>query len=233
MKAANHIEITAALSACGYCVDMSQHARQRAAERSSVAPSRVLEMVKTRHAVTLPFRAANRSYHLFFDKVKISFMVAVVAIEGGCKSGSASVVTVLTREHFENDAGPIGKKALRIAASRVLDPVDFRRWEQEEFGPRITRRRYRVFTYFKREDGTTACATFKDAPVCEHFVDEHALTNATAHPGFWNWYARQANRVSLPIASVVSMRIADTVKVRLDISAPERECPCCQVKKSH
>lgn len=49
---------------------MSRNARQRAVERSFVAPSRVLEMVKTRRAVTLPFLDANRSYHLFLDKVK-------------------------------------------------------------------------------------------------------------------------------------------------------------------
>ncbi|WP_028209042.1 hypothetical protein [Paraburkholderia nodosa] len=232
MKAANHIKITAALSACGYSVDMSQHARLRAAERTSVAPSRVLELVTTRCAVALPFRSANRSYHLFLDKEKMIFMVAVVAIEGGSESSPASVVTVLTREHFENDAGPIGKKALRIAASRVLDPVDFRRWEQREFGPGGMRRRYRVLTYYKRKDGTTGCKVFNDAPVCEHFVDEYALTNAAGHPGFWDWYARQASRASLPIASVVSMRIADTDKIRLEVSAPARECPCCEAKKS-
>jgi hypothetical protein len=230
MKQADHLKITAALSACGYNVDMSQHARQRAAERSSVAASRVLEMVTTRQAVTLPFRDANRSYHLFLDKVRMIFMVAVVAIEGGSKSNSASVVTVLTRGQFENDAGPIGKKALRIAASRVLDPVELRSWEQGEFGPGGTRRRYRVFTYYKREDGSTGCEIFNDAPVCEHFVDEHALTNAAGHPGFWDWYARRASRVSLPTTSIVAMRIADTYKVRLEVSAAARECPYCQAK---
>ncbi|MCP3711323.1 hypothetical protein M3I54_30880 [Paraburkholderia sp. CNPSo 3274] len=190
----------------------------------------MLEMVKTRHAVTLLLRAANRSYHLFLDRMKMTFLVAVVAIEGGIKSRSASVVTVLTREHFENDAGPIGKKPLRIAASRVLDPVDFRRWEQGEFGAGGTRRRYRVFTYYKREDGSMGYEIFNDAPVCDHFVEEHALTNAAGHPGFWSWYARQASRASLPIASVVSMRIADTEKVRLEVCAAACECPCCQAK---
>ncbi|WP_321949340.1 hypothetical protein [Paraburkholderia sp. J10-1] len=100
-----------------------------------------------RHTVTPPFRSANRSYHLFLNRVKMDFMVAVVTIEGSNRSHSASVVTVLTRDHFENDAGPIGKRALRVAASRVLNPVDFRRWEEGKFGPGGTRRRYRVFTY--------------------------------------------------------------------------------------
>lgn len=231
MKPANPLKITEALSNCGYNVDMSQHARQRAVERSSVAPSRVLEIVTSRRAVMLPFRDANRSYHLFLDRAKMAFMIAVVAVEAGCRNNSANVVTVLTRKHFENDAGPIGKKALRTAASRVLDPVEFRRWEAAEFGPGGTRRRYRVLTYYTREDGSTGCEIFNNPPVCDHFVEEHALTNAAGHPGFWDWYARWAARVDLPINSVISMRIADTDKVRLNLRAPARECAWCREKK--
>ncbi|RAR47993.1 hypothetical protein C7401_15434 [Paraburkholderia unamae] len=231
MKSASLSKITAELSACEYRVNMSLHARQRAVERSSIAPGRVLDLVTTRHTVTLPFRDAARSYHVFFDKVKMDFMVAVVAIDGGIKGNSASIVTILTRSQFENDAGSIGKKALRTAASRALDPVDFRRWEAGEFGPGGVHRRYRVFTYYKNEDGNTECEIFNNAPVCDQFVDEHSLTSAAGHPGFWSWYARQASRTSLPVDSVVSMRIADTDKVRLDLCAPARECLSCEAKK--
>ncbi|WP_321965187.1 hypothetical protein [Paraburkholderia sp. J7] len=74
-------------------------------------------MIVSRHTVTLPFRSANRSYHLFLDRVKMDFMVAVVTIEGSNRSHSASVVTVLTREHFEND-GPHREKG----AARRSEP---------------------------------------------------------------------------------------------------------------
>ncbi|MGF6408775.1 hypothetical protein [Paraburkholderia sp. MM5482-R1] len=157
MKTANYIHITAELSTCGCNINMSPHARLRAIERSSLAPSRVLELVARRHAVLLPFRAANRSYHLLYDRKKMDFIVAVVAIDGCSGSNSASVVTVLTREQFENDAGPIAKQSLRTAASRALDAVDFRRWEEREYGPTGVRRRYRVFTYYKKQDGSTGC----------------------------------------------------------------------------
>lgn len=113
MEPANPLKIAEALSNCRYNVDMSQHARQRTVERSSVAPSRVLEIVTSRRTEMLPFRDANRSYHLLLDRAKIGFMIAVVAVEAGCKNNSANVVTVLTRKHFENDAGPIGKR-LRV-----------------------------------------------------------------------------------------------------------------------
>ncbi|MDH6147240.1 MULTISPECIES: hypothetical protein [Paraburkholderia] len=68
MKTANYIHITAELSTCGCNINMSPHARLRAIERSSLAPSRVLELVARRHAVLLPSRAANRSYHLLYDR---------------------------------------------------------------------------------------------------------------------------------------------------------------------
>ena len=96
--------------------------------------------IATRHAVTLPFRASNRSYHLVLDTNKMEFMAAIVAIDRAGKSHSASVVTVLTREQFEADAGPIGKMRLRTAASRVLDPVAFRRWERTSTALRLLQR---------------------------------------------------------------------------------------------
>lgn len=227
MQAANPFAISAELPACYCSVDMSPHARQRTVERASIAPSRVLELVSMRRAVTLPFRASNRSYHLIFDRDKMDFVVAIVAIDRTVTGRSASVVTVLTREQFEADAGPIGKVRLRTAANRALDPVAFRHWEKEEFGERGTRRRFRVLTYYRREDGEIDCLVFANAPVCETFVDEHGLTNAAAHPGFWDWYNRQASRVGLPVATVVALRIADTDKVHLDISARALDCPCC------
>jgi hypothetical protein len=233
MHAANHLRLTAALSSCAYDISMSDHARQRAYERSSLAPSRVYELIASRQAVLLPFSSANRSYHLFFDKVKTDFLVGVVAIDGaGRQSASASVVTLLTRAQFECDAGPIGARALRTAACRELNPVAFRHWEEREFGLRGARRTYRVVTYFRQEDGSIGYQVFRHPPLCADFVETHGLTNAAGHPGFWDWYARRAKAAGLPVESVVSMRIADTDKVRLDLSAPAMHCPCCARKKT-
>ena len=233
MQAANPLQLTAALSACGLDFSMSAHARQRAYERSSLAPSRVYELIASRQAVVLPFSDANRSYHLIFDNITADFLVGVVAIDGpGRHSASASVVTVLSRTQFECDAGPISARALRTAAGRELDPVAFRHWEKQEFGLRGARRTYRVLTYFQQEDASIGYKVFRCPPLCEDFVETHGLTNAAGHPGFWDWYARRAKAAGLPVESVVSMRIADTDKVRLDLSAPAMHCPCCARKKT-
>lgn len=227
MRAANHTLITAELSACGHSTHLSPHARQRTIERSSIAPSRVLGLISSRRALLLPYRDHNRSYHLLFDKEKADFMIGVVAIDRARTGNDATVVTILSRAQFEKDAGRIASRALRTAASRVLDPIAFRRWEDTEFGPGAAPRTYRVFTYFQMEDGSVGYEIFRNPPLCSHFVDKHSLANAAGHPGFWEWYARRAKRVNLPIESVLSVRIADTDKVRLDLAAPIMECPCC------
>jgi hypothetical protein len=53
MQAANHLRLTKDLSACGYDIWMSDHARQRAYGRSSLSPSRVYELIASRQAVCL------------------------------------------------------------------------------------------------------------------------------------------------------------------------------------
>jgi hypothetical protein len=232
MRDSNRLQVAPELSLCGPRIDMTPHARQRTLERSSLAPSRVRQLVTTSHALSPPFRAGNRSHYIFFDNVKMNFMVAVVAIDSGRKGSSASIVTVLTREQFEHDAGPIAARSPRTAASRALSPVEFRHWENIEFGPKSVRRRYHVFTYHRNQDGSTGCNIFRNAPICDQFIDDHDLVNAASHPGFLNWYGRLAYQISLPIDSVVSLRIADTDKIRLDIKAPAKECPYCQTKKS-
>jgi hypothetical protein len=113
----------------------------------------------------------------------------------------------------------------------VLDPVAFRSWEDREFAGRVPRRRFRVISYFPTDDqpaGTPmANVVFQNAPVCGAFADEHSLSAAAAHPGFWDWYREEAARVGLPVERVVAIRIADTFQVKLDISAAPRGCPCC------
>jgi len=235
MKSANPYLLAAQLPLAAN-VHLSSHAVQRAAERTLIDPGKVRQLIAERIAVVLPYRAHGnetlRTYHLLFDVEVNAFCIAVVALDSS--HDSAHVVTVLTREQFENDGGHLSPKQLRTAASRVLDPVAFRRWESEEFAERPVRRRYRVITYYRSNGqdgaggtGDLAHVVFKNPPLCDTFVDEHSLSNASAHPGFWEWFAREAKEAGLPIDRVVSMRIADTDKVQLNISAAARQCPCC------
>ena len=194
-------------------------------------------MIASRQAVVLPWRAhergADRTYHLLYDAAGGQFVVAVLA-SNAAGDPCSHVVTVLSRTQFENDAGPLSKRSRRLAASLVLDPVAFRSWEDREFAGRAPRRRFRVISYFPMDDqpagAPMANVVFQNAPVCGAFADEHSLSNAAAHPGFWDWYREEATRAGLPVERVVAIRIADTYQVKLDIAAGPRECPCCQQK---
>lgn len=232
MRPANHFHIAAELRACGTDVMLATHARERVLERTAMAPSRVQELIATHKAVLLPWQSGNRSYHLLFDVDKQDFSVGVVAIERGKRdSRSATAVTVLTRQQFENDIGKkIEKHTLRLAASRSLDPVAFRKWDMEAFGENVSRPRYRVTTIFTKPDGTTGREVFSRPPVCRAFVEEHSLEHAGSHPGFWEWYARLAAVRNINLDSVIAMRIADLDKVTLRVDAPPRACPCCTGK---
>lgn len=232
MRPANHLQIAAELRACGTDVLLGRHAHQRVLERTAIHPSHMQELIMNKRAVLLPWRDGNRSYHLVYDVQNEEFAVGVVAIDRGRgDTPSATVVTVLTREQFENDVGKaIEVRARRTAASRVLDPVAFRKWEASEFGEGVVRPKYRVFTYFKKPDGTIDHVVFSKAPVCRGFVEEHSLEHAASHPGFWEWYSRLAASHQIDIENVVAMRIAELDKVTLKIDAPPLQCPCCAAK---
>lgn len=233
MKHANPIHLAVSLRARSTDVLLSTHALERTIERSSLKPSRVRELIAARKAVLLPWcsreGSADRTYHLIFDKEAARFVVGVVA--SAAADSCSHMVTVLTRAQFENDVGPLSARQLRKSARNVLNEVEFRQWESEEFAGRALRRRYRVISYYPRDDqpegAPPAHVVFQNAPVCGEFADEHDLSNAAAHPGFWDWYRKEAARVGLPVERVVAIRIADTHKVKLDIDAQPRECPCC------
>ncbi|MFP3637741.1 hypothetical protein [Paraburkholderia sp. SIMBA_054] len=233
MQHANQNHLAAQLSACGRDVMMGVLASERARAVTDIPVSRVRELVASRAAVVLPYRKSNRSYHLLFDKTAQEFLVSVVAIDRADVGSFARMVTVLTREQFEIDAGPISARFLRTAAGRALDPVAFRQWEDREFGANKVRPTYRVIVYFAKEDGSRANVVFRNPPLCSAFVDEHSLSAAAGHPGFWEWFARRVKAAALPIDAVLSIQIADTDKKRLDVNAPTRTCPCCAGRSTH
>ncbi|MDE1990143.1 MAG: hypothetical protein EPN77_19435 [Candidimonas sp.] len=245
MKQANPLILASRMPRHPGDVLLSPHALERALERTRLEPSHVRALIAERRCVVLPLTASDttseRTYHLFWDRNAQSFFVAVVAL-GRSADPCAHVVTVLTRAQFEHDAGAISARFLRTAASRVLDPVAFRQWESREFCGRRIRKNYRVIAYYRASeaDGTMAPNTghvsrvvLRNPPICDEFVQTYSLSRAASHPGFWNWFSREATRVGLPVERVVSMRIADTDKEFLDVSAPLLPCPCCAAGQQH
>ena len=102
MKQANPARLAAELRARRADVLLTEHALERINERSSILPSRVREMIASRQAVVLPWRAhergADRTYHLLYDAAGGQFVVAVLA-SNAAGDPCSHVVTVLSRTH--------------------------------------------------------------------------------------------------------------------------------------
>lgn len=218
-------------------LQVTSHACERTLSRTGLNGQRLRSFIAGGGAVILPWQseAGNRirTYHLFHNPEQDAFFVAVLA-HHPAPEASPCVVTVLTQEQFENDAGPISVARLRTAAIQALDPVSFRAWEMRYFDGVPPAVRYRVTTWFRRDDDAPdarpAQMVFHNAPVCRDFVETHSLEQAAAHPGFLDWYRAQAEKHGLPIERVVAIRIADTLPVELDISATALPCSCCSGK---
>ncbi|MDN7577049.1 hypothetical protein QZM25_31025 [Burkholderia contaminans] len=216
---------------------LTHHASERALSRTGLDGERLRSFVASGGAVILPWQSSAgtrvRTYHLIYNRDQDSFCVAVLA-HHSAPDASPCIITVLTIEQFENDAGPVSVTRLRTAASQALDPVSFRAWEIRYFGGVLPTARYRVTTWFRRDDDLPgerpAQLVFHNAPVCRDFIETHSLQNAAGHPGFLDWYQAQAKLHGVPIERVVAIRIADTHPVELDVNAPAQPCPCCAKK---
>ncbi|PNE59934.1 hypothetical protein A8H39_01945 [Paraburkholderia fungorum] len=210
------------------------HACERTLSRTGLDGERLRSFVARGGAVILPWQSETgnriRTYHLLYNPEQDAFFVAVLA-HAPAPDASPCVVTVLTQEQFENDAGSISTARLRTAAFQALDPVTFRAWEMRYFDGVLPPARYRVTTWFRRDDDAPgarpAQMVFHNAPVCRDFVETHSLEQAAGHPGFLDWYRQQAEQHGVPIERVLAIRIADTHPVELDVSTPALSCSCC------
>jgi hypothetical protein len=213
---------------------LTSHACERTLSRTGLNGERLRSFIAGGGAVILPWQSEAgtriRTYHLLYNREQDGFFVAVLA-HHPAPDASPCIVTVLTQEQFENDAGPISVARLRTAAFQALDTVTFRAWELRYFGGVLPATRYRVTTWFRRDDDAPGARpgqmVFHNAPVCRDFVETHSLEQAAGHPGFLDWYRAQAAQHGLPIERVVAIRIADTHPVELDISATALPCSCC------
>lgn len=213
---------------------LTSHACERTLSRTGLNGERLRSFIADGGAVILPWQSETggriRTYHLFYNTEQNAFFVAVLA-HHPAPDASPCIVTVLTQEQFENDAGPISVARLRSAAFQALDPISFRAWELRHFQGVLPAARYRVTTWFRRDDDAPgarpAQMVFHNAPVCRDFVETHSLEQAAGHPGFLDWYRAQALQHGLPIERVVAIRIADTHPVELDVSATSLPCACC------
>ncbi|KAF7962633.1 hypothetical protein AWV80_19435 [Cupriavidus sp. UYMU48A] len=53
------------------------------------------------------------------------------------------------------------------------------------------------------------------------------------HPGVWPWFRQVLEDAKIDPETVISLRVADGIKMRLDIGAETRPCPDCKYAHCH
>lgn len=199
---------------------LNTHAEERIAERTTMSPADVLEVLNTGRAVRLNDPAKHferRAYYLFFSKRDKEHLVAVTRPTTQLH-GSGIVVTVLTRGQYENDHGPLRSEALLSAGRRVLDPADYiamredvRRARADAGGLPWKRRDLNVQVHYWDGDCKAACQRVGPPRVpMKHLVD-HGLAGVHRHPAFWSWLESKLTAAGLNLGLKLE---------RIEVSAP-------------
>jgi hypothetical protein len=238
LKQVNLTYLTARHAATRNAMGLSKNAVLRAQDLADLAPSELLGIMREGRAVLLPYvdsassdeqRTGHRfTYHVFYRAENDAFFIAVVeAFRPSHIGGVSQIVDLLPLKAFEQTEGKVSRRFQRTAASRVLNPVDFREWETRAQMVSPGRPRVRVITYFDGGGEHPHHVVFTSPPVCQPYIDQYGLGFAFGHPRFTEWYRANLEAAGIDADQVVSLRIADTDKQVLQLAAPARDCPNC------
>lgn len=200
----------------------SMHAIESLIMRSRMSADDLMEALVSCRVIWLnnPERHwQNRAYVLLYSVVDAAFYVVIVACDPGKKTGS--IVTVLTREQFENDKGEIDRRNLiRAMCSSKASEETIREFKfnlaptrrlqkaQEKWEQKLAARAQRVTVLV---DYTTLTGVFERielvSPPCQ---DEDAvkddLVQLMAQPGFIDWVAVEAAKKGVPVERVLGLK---------------------------
>ncbi|WP_321817051.1 MULTISPECIES: hypothetical protein [unclassified Paraburkholderia] len=137
------------------------------------------------------------------------------------------IAELLETDEFEHKGGAIDIEVQRRIVGRQLDPVGMRAWEARHLDASYKWPRPRVLIYFE-ERGKTYTRYARRPPVCREWLATYDLENMLGHPGVWDWFGKVLVNAHIDPESIVSLRVVDEKKVRLDINAPSQPCPGCK-----
>ncbi|WP_162600987.1 hypothetical protein [Paraburkholderia sp. C35] len=188
-------------------------------------------ITRLRHAVVLDSVDQENGYLAFYSRPRDAIFVAVVTESPvAFESGVPCIAEILTTEEFEIKGGVLSVAIQRRAAAVALDPVAFRAWQRRHLGIDYMPPLPRVITIYATEGGSIAKRFFKNAPVCQAWIEERGLENAFGHPGFATWYAAQLERAGIPHDALKKIVITDMRMMTLRLNAQDHDCPGCTIR---
>ena len=220
-----------ALSRYSHVIDdvrMGRLAHERATDIARMPPSTLEAAIRTGLAVLLSHADSECGYLGLYVPERDAIIVCAVTLdERGYEDGVPVIAELLDLDEFERKGGAVEIEVQRRIVGRQLKPVELRGWEQRHLGESYSWPRPRVFIYFKR-DGKVRTHFARRPPICRDWIDTYGLENMLGHPGVWDWFRGVLGNARIEPESVISLRVADGVKMRLDIAAAPKPCPACK-----
>ena len=177
---------------------LSDHARERAAERTDMTPEAIIDLLHTGKAVQLnnPDRHfQRRAYFLCFSQTNKQFFVAVThPAEDASKSGT--LVTILSLDQHETDRGEVNFENKCRAARLVLGTAQYQAYKAElaQFCDQpngLSKRDIRAaLFYFDAHHNRRRLMLGSTQVPLRHLV-EHGLSCIHTHPAFWSGLAER------------------------------------------
>jgi hypothetical protein len=209
-------------------IRLGRLAREQAQSLAGMAPSDLEAAVRTGRAVVLSYADQECGYlGLYVPSRDRIIVCSVTTDEGAFEDGQPVIAELLELDEFEHKGGGIDVEVRRRIVGRQLNPVDLRAWEAKHLDEKYQWPRPRVFIYF--EDGGKVHTNYaRRPPICREWIDTYGLENALGHPGVWDWFRQALADAKIDPETVIGLRVADGVKMRLNIDAEPRPCPDCK-----
>ncbi|WP_241299564.1 hypothetical protein [Burkholderia stabilis] len=220
-----------ALSRYSHVIDdirLGRLAQERAIDLARMSPSSLEAAIRTGLAVLLNHAESECGYLGLYVPERDAIIVCAVTLdERGYEDGIPVVAELLDLDEFEHKGGAIEVEVQRRIVGRRVNPIELRGWERRHLGDSYSWPRPRVFIYFER-DGKVRTHFARRPPICREWIDTYGLENILGHPGVWDWFRSVLGNARIAPESVISLRVADGVKMRLDITATQKPCPECK-----
>lgn len=214
-------------------IRLGRSAREQAQPLACLSPSDLEAAIRGGDAVLLSHADREWGYLGLYvpHRDKIIVCAATLA-ESAFEDDQPVIAELLDLDEFEHKGGAIDVEVQRRIVGRQLNPVGLRAWETRHLAATYSWPRPRVFIYFEL-DGKVHTHYARRPPVCRECIDTYGLENLLGHPGVWEWFRQALGDAKIDPETVISLRVADGIKMRLDINAEAHPCPDCKYAHFH
>ncbi len=209
-------------------IRVGRFAREQTQSLACLSPSDLEAAIRGGNAVLLSQTDPEWGYLGLYVPARDKIIVCAVTLaETAFEDGQPVIAELLDLDEFEHKGGAIDIEVRRRIAGRQLNPVGLRAWEAKHLDATYSWPRPRVFVYFEL-DGKVHTHYARRPPVCREWIDTYGLENILGHPGVWEWFRQVLEGAKIEPETVISLRVADGVKMRLDLNAEAHPCPDCK-----